>query len=262
MLTLESILYLPVSNLPACSRESGEQAAQIIGQLMGQELAKATAQLEPSQVAANLAVSTISGLPFATGWLQWRDIVQAAAQYTRHPPQNFSASYECAGWGFALEYALRRAKPGQYVVLQVVDINLLDVSFWRASPQWGKSGFGISTVVWKVPENGDYALQVDASKSSYHMGEFCVALRKWMAASSLPFANVPFLPEDMIGIYANFLDGKRLMPDLHAGYGHCFGSDTWISYLTFLQSGLLQPGGDYIALPPPYAVFGRLPMCI
>ena len=171
----------------------------------------------------------------------------AAAAVTRFPPQNFSPSYECAGWGFALGYARRHCKPNSIVIVSVVDVNPWDISFWRASDHWGKSGFGISTVVFRVPPDGKFDINFGQSQSSYHMGEFCIELRKWLNSSKSERANVPFLPENMVGIYSQFLDTNRVLPDLHHKFGHCFGSDTWISYIVHSEQGLVVPGLVYTA---------------
>ncbi len=247
MLTLESAVYRAVPTVPASVRDGPLHAAGFVGALIGAEVERATANLRPDEVALNLCVSTMMDLPFATGWLRWGDIRAAAKSHTRLPPHNFSAAYECAGWGFALAYARRHCWPGAALVISVIDLNLFDISFWRDNADWGHSGFGISTVVLRVPADGAFRIEASASQSSYHMGEFCVALRKWMATSEARYANTPFLPAGMVGIYGHFLPADRVLPDLHELHGHCFGSDTWVSYITHLGSGRLQRGGHYTA---------------
>ncbi len=249
MLTLEAATYRAVPVVPDTVREGPLEAAAFMGRLLGEEAERACAHgnLAPRDVTANLCVSTMMDLPFATGWLRWPDIRTAAERHTRFAPHNFTAAYECAGWGFALAYARRHCWPGAAIVIHVVDLNLFDISFWCGNPDWGHSGFGISSVVLRVPESGEFVVEAKASQSSYHMGEFCVALRKWLAASDSLSANTPFLPTGMVGIYDHFLPGGRIMPDLHARFGHCFGSDTWLSFITHLQDGLLRRGGHYTA---------------
>lgn len=247
MLTLEAATYRAVPTVPERVRESPAQAAEFMGRLIGEEIERASAHLKPQDVALNLCVSTMVDLPFIMGWLRWPEVRAAAAVHTRLPPENFSASYECAGWGFALSYGRRHCWPGAALIVSVVDLNLLDISFWRNNPEWGHSGFGIATVVLRVPERGDFHIEAGASQSPFHMGEFCVALRKWLAVSPSTWTNTPFLPASMVGIYDRFLSKDRVLPDLHAQYGHCFGSDTWISYITYLGEGRLQRGGHYTA---------------
>ena len=247
MLTLEAATYRAVPAVPAGVRESSAQAAEFMGRLIGEEIERVSAHLRPQDVALNLCVSTMVDLPFITGWLRWTDVREAAAARTRLPPQNFTASYECAGWGFALAYGRRHCWPNSALIVSVVDLNLLDISFWRNSPEWGLSGFGISTIVMRVPESGEFHIEAGASQSRFHMGEFCAALRKWLAVSPSHWANTPFLPASMVGIYDQFLPKDRVLPDLHAQYGHCFGSDTWISYINYLGEGRLRRGGHYTA---------------
>lgn len=247
MLTLEAALYRHVGPIPSEGRRISTRVANTVGELLGREIASATADIKPSEVALNLCVSTMMDLPFATGWLSWEDIVRAASAYTKHPPQNFTASYECAGWGFALDYARRRCWPDSIIILTVMDLNLFDISFWRHNEAWGRSGFGISTVVFRVPKQANYPIEVGVAKSNYCMGEFCAALRKWMIRSPSKYANVPFLPQSMIGIYTHFLPEHRILPNLHTQYGHCFGSDTWLSYITSAIEGLIEPENSYTA---------------
>jgi hypothetical protein len=247
MLVLEAATYRAVPTVPAGVRESSAQAAGFMGRLIGEEIERVSVHLRPEDVALNLCVSTMIDLPFITGWLRWSDVREAAAAHTRLPPQNFTASYECAGWGYAVAYAHRHCWPGSVQIVSVVDLNLLDISFWRDNADWGKSGFGIATVVLRVPDNGDFHIETGASQSPFHMGEFCAALRKWLATSPSPWTNTPFLPDTMVGIYDHFLPKERVLPNLHAQYGHCFGSDTWISYITNLAEGRLQRGERYTA---------------
>ncbi|MBV8753554.1 MAG: hypothetical protein JO309_01600 [Pseudonocardiales bacterium] len=247
MLTVEAVQYRSIAKFPDCARQGGRQAAAAVGEMLGVEIARATPTIAPEQISFNMCVSTIMDLLFATGWLKWPDIVEAASRFTDKPPENFTASYECAGWGFALEYAKRRFLPGSHIVITVADLNVLDFSFWRGNPNWGNSGFGIATVVFKVPEDGRFPLIARVAQSSYGMAEFCVDLRKWLETSESGLANVPFLPSGMAEIYTHFLKSECLMPNLHGQYGHCFGSDTWVSYITHAKSGRLDAGRIYTA---------------
>lgn len=247
MLQLEAVHYRPVPVLPPAIRSGGDEAARIIGRLLGEEAARATAGIDAAQVGFSMAVSTIMDMPFTSGWLRWEDVRAEAARHCSHVPQNFTASYECAGWGFALDYAARRAPGATYALLLVADLNILDISFWRGDPNWGNSGFGIASVLLRLPPVGERDIATGVAQSSQGMGEFCADLRRWFARHDQGMANVPFLPEQMRAIYSHFLPAGRVMPDLHDDWGHCFGSDTWISYIAHLQSGLLQPGQVHTA---------------
>ncbi|MGP8431860.1 hypothetical protein ACT2FY_00760 [Paraburkholderia fungorum] len=247
MLTLEAALYRRLPALSECKAGDAARIAAAFGERLGREIEDAACHVAPEDVSLNLCVSTMIDLPFSSGWLDWQAVVRAASDVTRHPPRNFTASYECAGWGFALDYARRRARPGSRIIVTIADLNLLDLSFWRSDPNWGVSGFGISTVVFRVPVDGQFPLHAKVAQSSYGMGEFCVDLRGWMAQSRAHYANVPFLPPEMAQIYGRFLDERRLMPNLNDRFGHCFGSDTWVSFLDHAARGLLEPGGIYTA---------------
>jgi len=247
VLQLEAVHYRPVPVLPHRVRANGQQAAEVIGTLIGRELALTAGHIDPDDVVFSMAVTTIMDMPFTSGWITWPDIATAIADHTAHVPSNFTASYECAGWGFALDYAKRRAPQAGYALLTVVDLNILDISFWRGDKNWGSSGFGISTVLLKMPEVAQRNITAKVAKSTQGMGEFCADLRSFMKDSDAGLANVPFLPAEMAGIYDHFLDGARLMPNLHCDWGHCFGSDTWINYIHALNGGLAKPDETHLA---------------
>lgn len=247
MLQLEAIHYRPIHVLPEEIRQGGADTARVLGDLIGQDIAETTQRFGDTPMAYSMAVSTIMDMPFTSGFVTWPDIARDIARHTPHVPSNFTASYECAGWGFALDYAARRCPEGGRVLLVVADLNMLDISFWRGNENWGHSGFGISTVVLNLPPVHERRLRTRVAKSAQGMGEFCADLRKWLAQSPAELANVPFLPKEMSGIYDHFLPSERVMPDLHAQWGHCFGSDTWISFIDAYERGLLNAHTPYCA---------------
>lgn len=247
MLQLEAIHYRPIHDLPEAIRKGGADSAAVLGDLIGKEIAETTARFGDAPMDFSMAVSTIMDMPFTSGFVAWPDIAAQIARHTPHVPSNFTASYECAGWGFALDYAARRCPQGGRVLLVVADLNMLDISFWRGNENWGHSGFGISTVVLTLPPVEQRTLRTCVAKSAQGMGEFCADLRKWLGASDAQLVNVPFLPEEMSGIYDHFLPKDRVMPDLHADWGHCFGSDTWISFIDAHERGLLSEDTPYCA---------------
>lgn len=247
MLQLEGIHYRPVPQLSKRERLIGDVACQIVGDLIGAEIVQTMAEHDNPQVDFVMCVSTIMDMPFVSGYLRWESIAERIATHTSVVPQNFTASYECAGWGFALDYARRRLPKGGRVLIVVADLNVLDISFWRENENWGQSGFGISTVLVTLPPSDALALTVGVAKSDQGMGEFCANLRKWLRSSEGAVTNVPFLPEDMAGLYSHFLPADRVMRNLHADWGHCFGSDTWISFIDAYQRKEIVPGCTYCA---------------
>lgn len=248
MLELQAVHYLPVPAMPEGVREDGEAAARAVGRLLAQEANRAIGDLDPAQIGFSMVASTIMDMPFTSGWLRWETIRDEAAKHCPHVLQSFTASYECAGWGYGLDYAGRRAPQATHALLLVVDLNILDISFWRGdSKNWGKSGFGIAAVLIKLPPVEQRHVVVRVAQSSHGMGEFCSDLRRWLKQVPEGLVNVPFLPAQMAEIYTHFLPMKRVMPDLHAQWGHCFGSDTWISYITHLDSGRIRPGEVHTA---------------
>jgi hypothetical protein len=247
MLRLERASYRPVPFMPAVVREGGDAAACILGGLMADEIARITDGIDPAVIGYSMAVSTIMDMPFTSGYLTWSQIAGVIRDRGIAPPMNFTPSYECAGWGFALANAGRRMPQAGYAVILVCDINLLDISFWNGDPNWGDSGFGIAAVLLRLPDVARRGIVTRVARSTQGMGEFCADLRQWLAVHPAGLANVPFLPEQMAQIYGHFLPADRVMPHLHDHWGHCFGSDTWLSFITHIQGGLLLPGSVHTA---------------
>lgn len=126
MLQLEGIHYRPVPGLPLAERDGSHAANRIVGDLIGAEIAQTLDAHGAPDVDFAMCVSTIMDMPFVSGYLDWPSIAAAIAAHTPKVPRNFTASYECAGWGFALDYARRRLPQGGRVLLVVVDLNVLD----------------------------------------------------------------------------------------------------------------------------------------
>ncbi|MGL6211538.1 MAG: hypothetical protein ACRC14_17085 [Paracoccaceae bacterium] len=247
MTRLEGVHYRPVPHLPLAERQGSAAANAVVGDLIGAEIATTLAAHDSPQVDFAICVSTVMDMPFVAGYLDWSAIAARISRHTDVVPRNFTASYECAGWGFALDYARRRLPQGGRVLLVIVDLNVLDISFWRGNDAWGQSGFGVATVLLDLPATAEVRLSVKVAKSSLGMGEFCADLREWLKTSTAAKANAPFLPEGMAGIYGHFLPPDRLLPNLHARWGHAFGSDTWLSFIDGWEQGLLQPGAVHCA---------------
>lgn len=137
MLQLEGIHYRCVPQLDTRERLSGAAACEVVGDVIGAEIATTMAAHDHPQVDFAMCVSTIMDMPFVSGYLNWDLIAKSIAEHTPNVPRNFTASYECAGWGFALDYAQRRLPLGGRVLLVVADLNVLDISFWRGERELG-----------------------------------------------------------------------------------------------------------------------------
>jgi hypothetical protein len=118
MLRLERASYRPVPFMPAVVREGGDAAACILGGLMADEIARITDGIEPAVIGYSMAVSTIMDMPFTSGYLTWSQIAGVIRDRGITPPMNFTPSYECAGWGFALAGGSGQRVPPQAVRCQ------------------------------------------------------------------------------------------------------------------------------------------------
>jgi hypothetical protein len=146
------------------------------------------------------------------------------------PPELFITAYECAGWGYMLRYVENSKHGVERIILQIADPNLLSVEQWKWASQWGKSGFGVASLVLEIPEQSS-AFRVKESKKDIALAALVREVKEF-AAEYLPSAvALPFFPENTRNLVRSGLKGFPLFPDRYDEYGHCFGSDPWISVM-------------------------------
>jgi hypothetical protein len=244
-LCLAAAVYRRTTCEPDLALRGQASAARTLGELIGTQIETALGDIPTDHVGVNMVVSTMLDIPFTSGWMNWPDVAAEAARYTRSPPQNFICGYECASWGYVLRYAAQLAQPEPYVVVSICDTNLFDLSYWRESPHWGHSGFGIATIV--VRSAGPGVVHCKMSKSANAFGEFCLDLRNLMAADESILVSPPYFPSSISVLYDRLLPVARLLPNRHAQYGHSFGADPWISLIEQRLEGLDREGTRFLA---------------
>ncbi|MBV8753544.1 MAG: hypothetical protein JO309_01550 [Pseudonocardiales bacterium] len=245
MFELESAIYRRTEPWAALARQGKDAVARELGELLGRQIEKAVGNIPADQVGLNMVVSTMLDMPFTSGWITWPEIADNARQHTRCPPENFVTAYECASWGYVLRYAKSCKLAAPYVVVTILDLNVFDLSYWRASPMWGHSGFGVATVVLRC--STDDFIYCQTSKSSNAFGEFCFDLRNVMAKDATLLACPPFFPPNIAVLYDRLLPTERLLPNRNADYGHSFGADPWIALIEQRRAGLDRPGDVFLA---------------
>ncbi|NVK38337.1 MAG: hypothetical protein HWE18_10455 [Gammaproteobacteria bacterium] len=141
----------------------------------------------------------------------------------------FINAYECASWGYALRHAQQCFPESKAIILSILDANLGGYSFWDQHPHWGKSGYGVCTLYIKL--GNQKSLQVANQVSSNPMAEFSINLKRMSKRFGCKNIVLPFFPESTRDLSHKLFSGYTLFPDLHDEFGHCFGSDPWLSII-------------------------------
>ena len=122
-----------------------EDAALALGQRVGDEACRYASDAGPidDYVVSSTVLSQFlaDGSPHA-GYFQ----EALASRYGRRPDWVTNA-YECTGWGFILRYIQGKAQFNgrRRLLLQIVDTDIHNFTYWLGINRWGTSGFVICT---------------------------------------------------------------------------------------------------------------------
>ena len=147
-------------------------------------------------------------------------------------PCTFTHAYECACWGYCLNYHLAH-KPGErFLVISIMDVNSMEMSFWTSNTQWGKSGFGIMTLCFQVGDaESEKGLHTGMAAGGNNIIAFASIAKQVVRDFKASTLSLPFFPDNMSIPVRRSLKGIELLTERHAHYGHAFGSDPWISFI-------------------------------
>jgi hypothetical protein len=170
-------------------------------------------------------------------------------------PLGFVRAYECSIWGFALDFFCRQTDARQ-VLLTLVDVELQNWSHFAAMPLWGRSNFGITTLLLEIPAARDVHLVTGGTEPGRVFIEFTRAIKRHRRDGRRNRTFLPFLREDMRRLIERGLGQEKLAPDRWAEYGHCFEADPWIGIMRWIMEtppaqretvtvGSLSYGGYY-----------------
>lgn len=245
MFILESAVYRRATDWSVLVSQGKDAIAHELGRAIGTQIETAIGDFPASEVGMNMVVTTMLDMPFTSGWITWPEVAAAARTYTRSPPQNLVSAYECSSWGFVLRYAKPSRMDGPLAVITVLDLNIFNLSYWDANPNWGTSGFGIATLVVRCSDADSAYCHV--AKAANGFGEFCIDLRNHMIKDSTILVTPPFFPPNISALYDRLLPADRLLPNRVDTYGHSFGADPWISLIEQRLGGHDTPQDRYLA---------------
>lgn len=222
-----------------------DDLAPALAKAVGEQVARCLQNWQGPPPDRHFMCSTIMDLAFARKLVDWSALAKHMAQYTDAVPDMLINAYECASWGYCLRQALNHPRASTYIMCTIVDLNLMDLSFWRANPNWGASGFGIATLVFRADEEAHQRVAVNVAKTSNFIAEFSISVRSALADKPNYKLALPFFPQAVTRLFERLLPDADMLPDLHPRLGHCFGADPWISLIE--QAPHALPGQRFLA---------------
>ncbi|WP_404364294.1 hypothetical protein [Marinobacter sp.] len=228
-ITLQGALYQPLKRY--IYPPAGEPGAmeEDLARTISTQAEKLTGQLEV-QPELHFVTSTMLTNTFTRGHLDWARLVKRCEKHDALPPATFLNGYECAGWGYILRY-LEQLGGTRRVLISIVDVNIYDYEYWKHNSNWGHSGFGIGTLLLELGEGPEQAVDVCAFNSANPVADFAMAIRRRLTAEKTRLAALPFFPEATQPLFDRTLGTFTRLPDRHSQWGHCFGSDPWLSLI-------------------------------
>ena len=147
-------------------------------------------------------------------------------------PRSFTHAYECACWGYCLNYHLVHKQGEKSLVISILDVNSMEMSYWTSNSQWGRSGFGITTLYFEVTdEEAGKVLHTGMASGGNNIIAFASVAKRVVRDFHASTLSLPFFPDNMSIPVRRSLKGIELLTERHADYGHAFGSDPWISFI-------------------------------
>ncbi len=221
--------------VPPFAQSSGELSTQM--DLLGKCIAvqvNATLPRNPEvgidfMLSSTVASGAITGIPEVT--TQLFDVIETGCG---HRPMAFLHTYMCTGWGYALRYFSQHTDT-RFVLLSIVDVDIHDMNYHRRHAVIGKLGFGITTLLLRLPANRQVTAETGGPYSDSAFKELIRALKAHNARSKPALSFVPFFSANLGGLSETLLGKSNLGANRHDEYGHCFGSDPWIGLIEWLQ---------------------------
>lgn len=181
-----------------------------------------------------IVCSTIISPMITEGGEHTRIFKQGLAEISPFAALHIVNAYECASWGYVMRHYAALPDAARLLVC-IADIDVHQFDHWTKSEiwqnLWGRTGFGVTVLCLERP-SGASGLTVSPGSGAGSMMEFAKTVKAYMAASSHATVCTPFFPPKTQLMIDKLLGSPARGPGLHAQYGHCFGSDPWISLIS------------------------------
>lgn len=219
------------------------EASAELGRLVGAEAARHAAD---ARVDDYIVSSTVLSPLLADDTEEAGLFRQAIAERCGRAPDWLTNGYECTGWGYILRHVQEKARLSgpRRLLLQIADVDIHNFAFWRLTSRWGRSGFGVATLLLDIqPDGGDEALLLGAAPQAHALTMMGRALRQFAAPRPEVPVALPLFPEATRGALFKSFDGAAAHADHYPHFGHAFGSDPWLSLLAEIEAGADYAGG-------------------
>ncbi|WP_027669441.1 hypothetical protein [Rheinheimera baltica] len=226
---LKDAFYSPFSE--EFADKSIEQSAEQIRAVIRQHTQSIGADRDYSYSDAghHYLCSTMMDSVFSAGAIASGNLLESDALVS----QSFTHAYECACWGYCLRYHFEHKPHQPLLAISILDINSMEMKYWSENEQWGKSGFGITTLFFEIQQEGDAAdlLHTGVASGGNNIISFASFAKQVARKCQASTLSLPFFPESMSFPVRRSLKDVALLSDGHAHYGHAFGSDPWIAFI-------------------------------
>jgi len=153
-----------------------------------------------------------------------------AARKTSLSTASWSSAREESGLlKLATSPSTRVPLPG--VALCIVDLDLHHMEWQLEHPVIGRSGFGMSTLLFELPAGAGLLPACGGPYANSAFSEFVMALRAHRLHHGVAPTFIPFVQPGLYATAQRVLSGQALAPNRYDTWGHCFGSDPWIGLI-------------------------------
>jgi len=155
-------------------------------------------------------------------------------------------AYECSGWGFALRFFAKNL-PMRRLLVSIVDADLHRSSIFATDEHWGRSGFGVTALMFSLPNDADLNLTIGRverrpgtwGSDTRAFASLVHAIRRHHADANQAMIFVHFMAAHIRQALERAVGTDRISPNRFAEYGHCFGADPWIGMIEWHRSRVL-----------------------
>ncbi|WP_444959621.1 hypothetical protein [Microbulbifer sp. VVAC002] len=231
-LYLRSAAFIPIEGITVSSSSDVSTAFGDIARIIRRQtdsVLDAAPEIKDSQIDRHFLCSTMIELPLSSSAISEQDFNYG--DNARAPVTSFVNTYECASWGYSLRHYLTQNPESRYLMVSILDANVLDLTFWRENENWGDSGFGLCTLLFEVRDLDSINLNASCTITYNTTPEFATVIRKMAVGRDDLTLSLPFFPENIRQIFSKLLSANQKLPDLHDRWGHCFGSDPWLNII-------------------------------
>lgn len=232
---VEALLYTQLDPLPCHAATAPEQLEQWLALQMSQHTRRILSH-GGDKPRHHFVSSTSLANSLNRNRMNWSRWSRACQQHHGIQPTAFMNAYECAGWGYALRLARHLDLSDGPLMVSIIDINAYGQDYWVAHEKWGRSGFGLCTLM--IHDTGEQdALRIANFAGNQAFTYFAMDIRKKLAADPKLCAALPFFPQKTQQLIGRTLGEFPRLTDRHDQWGHCFGADPWLAILSAMKEG-------------------------